>query len=124
MFLLIHLYIYISLLIKTPNKQKTTLLFLRFSILSLSKILSYTLDLQVNKILFAYFGAIFLKRFKYINNYLNYNIKIEQTLKRSSQPEVLSKKNCCKSMQHIRRNRRKQSEVSVNLHCKLTKTAL
>ena len=65
--------------------------FLRFDILSSSKILSFTLNLQFSKTLFTNFGSLitwqcFLKLFKCINNYLN--MKIGQALKRSSQPEV------------------------------------
>ena len=65
--------------------------FLLFDILSSSKILSFTLNLQFSKTLFTNFGSLitwqcFLKLFKCINNYLN--MKIGQALKRSSQPEV------------------------------------
>ena len=65
--------------------------FLRFDILSSSKILSFTLNLQFSKTLFTNFGSLitwqcFLRLFKCINNYLN--MKIGQALKRSSQPEV------------------------------------
>ena len=73
------------LLIKGSNKQKTNLLFLRFDILSLSKILSFTSDLKFSKTVFTNFGLLitwqsFLKLFRYINNYLNYNIMNGQTL--------------------------------------------
>ena len=34
--------------------------------------------------------ATFYKLFNYLNNYLHYNIEIEQTVRKSSQPEVLS----------------------------------
>ena len=43
------------LLIKGPSKQKTNSLFLRFDILSVSKILSYRLNLQFSKTLFTNF---------------------------------------------------------------------
>ena len=67
------------------------MLLLRFDILPSSKIISFTLDLQLSKTLFTNSELLitsesFLKLFKYINNYLNYNIRIGQTLKRRSAP--------------------------------------
>ena len=74
------------------------MLLLRFDILSSSKLISFTLDLQLSKTLFTNFGLLitsesFLKLFKYKNNYLNHNIRIGQTLKRSGAPikELLQK---------------------------------
>ena len=42
---------------KDPNKQKTSLLFSRFDILTLSKIISFSLDLQLNTIKYNSFAT-------------------------------------------------------------------
>ena len=54
---------------------------------------NHLLHKEFSKIVLTNFGSLtwkpFLKPFKYINNYLNCNIRIGQALKSSSQLEVL-----------------------------------